>query len=68
MSNDKEFKVVVFPGDGIGLEVTAAAQAVLAAAHDRAGGFRLIHDSHDAGGTDGTEKVANTVIELLRSA
>ena len=49
MSNDKEFKIVVFPGDGIGLEVTAAAQAVLAAAQDKVGGFHLIHDSHDAG-------------------
>jgi 3-isopropylmalate dehydrogenase len=49
VSNDKEFKVTVFPGDGIGLEVTAAAQAVLAAVQDKVGGFRLIHDSHDAG-------------------
>jgi len=49
VSNDKEFKIIDFPGDGIGLEVMAAARSVLAAAQTRVGGFRLIHDSHDAG-------------------
>ena len=49
MSNDKEFKIIDFPGDGIGLEVMAVARSILAAAQARVGGFRLIHDSHDAG-------------------
>ena len=48
-SNDRDFKITVFPGDGIGLEVMDAAQAVLAAVQDKVGGFCLIHDLHDAG-------------------
>ena len=67
MSNDKDLKIAIFPGDGIGPEVMDAAQAVLAAAQDKVGGFRLINDHHDAGGNDGTNKFAKTLIELLRA-
>ena len=67
MSNDKDLQIAVFPGDGIGPEVMDAAQAVLAAAQDKVGGFRLINDHHDAGGNDGTNKFAKTLIELLRA-
>ena len=67
MSNDKDLKIAVFPGDGIGPEVMDVPQAVLAAAQDKVGGFRLINDHHDSGGSDGTNKVAKTLIELLRA-
>ena len=41
MTNEVAFKVAVIPGDGIGIEVTRAAVAVLRAAEAKVGGFRL---------------------------
>jgi 3-isopropylmalate dehydrogenase len=40
-SNEKTFDIAVIPGDGIGIEVMRAAEAVLAAAEAAVGGFRL---------------------------
>ena len=41
MSTEKTFQICVLPGDGIGMEVTAAAAAVLGAAQTYSGGFDL---------------------------
>ena len=45
----REFRIAVFPGDGIGREVMAPCLALVEAAVSRAGGFRLRLDSHEAG-------------------
>ncbi len=39
--NAKEFRIAEMPGDGIGIEVTEAAKAVLAALNARVGGYKL---------------------------
>ena len=44
-----DLRIAVIPGDGIGTEVMTAALAVLEAARERAGGFRLVYE-HLAGG------------------
>lgn len=49
MPTNNEFRIAVLPGDGIGVEVTEACQAVLAAVQKRVGGFALICESFDAG-------------------
>ena len=43
MSNEIEFKIAVFPGDGIGIEVMESAVAVLDAAQAKVGGFKLVN-------------------------
>ena len=43
MSNEIEFKIAVFPGDGIGIEVMESAIAVLDAAQAKVGGFKLVN-------------------------
>lgn len=40
-NNAQEFHVAEMPGDGIGIEVTGACKAVLAALEQRVGGFKL---------------------------
>ncbi|HZD24909.1 MAG TPA: isocitrate/isopropylmalate dehydrogenase family protein [Alphaproteobacteria bacterium] len=49
MTNQQEFRICELPGDGIGIEVMEAARAVLAAAQERVGGFRLAGESYHAG-------------------
>ncbi len=44
-----EFRIAVFPGDGIGREVMAPCLTLLDIAVARAGGFRLAFDVHEAG-------------------
>jgi len=44
-----DFRIAVFKGDGIGVDVTDAAFAVVAAARKRIGGFGLKLDEHGAG-------------------
>ncbi len=46
---DKRFEVVVIEGDGIGVDVTRAALAVVDAAQRRVGGFAIQYDHRDAG-------------------
>ena len=45
----KTHRIALYPGDGIGPEVTDAAVAVLAAAEKQAGSFRLDYDRFDWG-------------------
>ena len=68
MNNVKEFRIAVLPGDGIGVEVMAAAQEVLAAAQAKVGGFRLVNDSHDAGANLYREIGTAMTEETLRAA
>ena len=49
MSTEKAFHICVLPGDGIGVEVTAAAAAVLEATQTYSGGFALTLEHHVAG-------------------
>ena len=44
-----DFRIVVLPGDGIGIEVMQACLAVLDAVEKRFGGFRLKYDEHPGG-------------------
>jgi len=62
---DRTFRIVVLPGDGIGVEVTASALAVLDRLMARIGGFKLAYERHRAGaelyretGTDLPDPVA----------
>ena len=62
---DRTFQIVVLPGDGIGVEVTESALAVLDRLIARIGGFRLAFEHHRAGaelyretGTDLPDPVA----------
>lgn len=50
MTRNSAFKIAVFPGDGIGIEVMNAAIAVLKAAQNRVGGFALDTDETLSGG------------------
>ena len=43
------FKIAVYPGDGIGTEVIAIAQAVLERLQSALGGFQLTFEQHAAG-------------------
>lgn len=43
------FKIALYPGDGIGVDVTGAAEAVLRAAEERIGGFKLDFERFDWG-------------------
>ncbi len=45
----REFRIAVFPGDGIGREVMSPCLALLDIAVARAGGFTLAFDMHEAG-------------------
>ena len=47
--NNTDFKVVLFRGDGIGVDVSDAAFAVIEAAKTRIGGFNLVIDDIPAG-------------------
>ena len=47
MSDD--FRIVVLPGDGIGIEVMQACLAVLGAVEKSSGGFRLKYEEHPGG-------------------
>lgn len=49
MGTDKNFNIVVLPGDGIGVEVIQACLAVLEPLQKRVGGFALVFD-HRPGG------------------
>ncbi len=49
LTNPREFNIAVLPGDGIGIEVTEAALAVLAAAQKKHGGFKLSNTEMPAG-------------------
>lgn len=49
MPSNTEFNIAVFPGDGIGVDVTQAAFAVLDAAVARAGGFSVRQETMPAG-------------------
>jgi len=62
---DKTFRIAVLPGDGIGVEVMAAAIEVLDRLVARMGGFKLAYEQHRAGaelfretGTDLPEAVS----------
>ena len=46
---NREFKVAVLPGDGIGQEVMAACLAVLAALERKVGGYRLVGETLPGG-------------------
>jgi 3-isopropylmalate dehydrogenase len=41
IGNAREFRIAEMPGDGIGIEVTEACRAVLAALNERVGGYKL---------------------------
>jgi 3-isopropylmalate dehydrogenase len=45
----REFRIAVFPGDGIGREVMGPCLALLEAVTARTGGFRLAFESYEAG-------------------
>jgi 3-isopropylmalate dehydrogenase len=45
----RELRIAVFPGDGIGLEITDPCIAVIDAALARVGGLRLAYDTAEAG-------------------
>jgi 3-isopropylmalate dehydrogenase len=47
--DEREYRIVVLPGDGIGLEVTGEAVRALRAAQRAVGGFRLAFEEHPAG-------------------
>ena len=47
--NETKCNIAVIRGDGIGVDVTDAALAVIEAARGRTGGFRLDCDDLDAG-------------------
>ena len=49
MSGKTDFRIVVLPGDGIGVEVMDACQEVLAPLLRRVDGFRLVYDRHPGG-------------------
>ncbi|WP_436641114.1 isocitrate/isopropylmalate dehydrogenase family protein [Microbaculum sp. FT89] len=49
MSTTREFRIAVFPGDGIGLEITEPCMAVVDAAVSRVGGIRLAYEILPAG-------------------
>lgn len=49
MSNSTDFRIAVFPGDGIGAEITAPTQALMTRAAERVGGFSLTWEHCDAG-------------------
>jgi 3-isopropylmalate dehydrogenase len=64
----REFRVAVFPGDGIGREVMAPCLALVEAAVSRVGGFRLRLDSHEAGAELYRETGIALPDEALRAA
>jgi 3-isopropylmalate dehydrogenase len=45
----EDFRIVVLPGDGIGVEVMQTCMAVLAAVEQRVSGFRLKYEHHPGG-------------------
>ena len=45
----QEFRIAVFPGDGIGREVMPPCLALLEITATRVGGFRLVFDVHETG-------------------
>ena len=47
--DEREYRIVVLPGDGIGLEVTGEAVRALETAQRVSGGFRLAFEEHPAG-------------------
>jgi 3-isopropylmalate dehydrogenase len=49
MTSTSSFRIAVLPGDGIGIEVTAAALEVLRALEARVGGFALAFEDHPLG-------------------
>ena len=49
MSAKSEFRIVVLPGDGIGVEVMDACLAVLAPLQRKVGGFSLAYEPHPGG-------------------
>jgi 3-isopropylmalate dehydrogenase len=60
----REFRVAVFPGDGIGREVMAPCLPLLNAVGARVGGFRLTFETYDAG----AELYRNTGVALPADA
>jgi 3-isopropylmalate dehydrogenase len=59
-----EFRIAVFPGDGIGAEVMAPCLALLDAVVARTGGFRLVLEPYEAG----AELYRNTGVALPADA
>jgi len=49
MSKTSSLRIAVLPGDGIGIEVSAAALEVLRALETRLGGFALAFEEHPLG-------------------
>jgi len=49
VSTKSDFRIVVLPGDGIGVEVMDACHEVLASLLRRVGGFRLAYERHRGG-------------------
>ncbi len=49
MGSKSEFRIVVLPGDGIGVEVMDACLAVLAPLQRKVGGFALAYEPHPGG-------------------
>ncbi len=47
--SEKHYRIAIIKGDGIGIDVTDAALAVVDATHRRVGGFRLNYNFLDAG-------------------
>ena len=65
----KSFRIALYPGDGIGIEVTDAAVRVLEAAQDRCSGFTLEFSRFDWGVKfyDSNGRVApEDFLEILR--
>jgi len=49
VSTERDFRIVVLPGDGIGVEVMDACLALLEPVQRKTGGFRLAYEPHPGG-------------------
>lgn len=64
----REFRIAVFPGDGIGREVMTPCLALLDLVISRAGGVRLAFDAHEAGAEHYRQTGVAIPDEALRAA
>jgi 3-isopropylmalate dehydrogenase len=68
---ERECRIVVLPGDGIGLEVTGEAVRALEAAQQAVGGFRLAFEEHPAGAGEFVKNgnpLPDATVEACRAA
>jgi len=71
MATSNEFRIAVFPGDGIGLEITDPCIAVVDEAIGRVGGFRLSYEQLPAGAGAYVERgtaLPDSSVESARAA